>query len=327
MMRRAPFVLVGTVVGLSSVLTFRSTPATIHLSLSGGTGATGVVATGGSTTSTTVTSTSTTTSTSTVPTNTPAATTTAAPTTSTVAAKTANIRVSAPHCTTSAPQAATTTSAPTTSTIAVNPQRPTGGDDGNGDGNGGFGGEDDGGETGALGPIRVTPAAAMVPHTRVAHAVTTTTVCTAANGATPLTTKKKPSHPTTTVHHKPTTTTTKPPVTTTTVPPTTTTTVPPTTTTTVSAVRTATGATYNYQFGTMSVAVTVNGKKITNIKVASLNDFGNGRSQYIDNQAIPLLIQEAMAAQSAKIATISGASYTSAGFDASLQNALKQLGL
>ena len=130
----------------------------------------------------------------------------------------------------------------------------------------------------------------------------------------------KHKHPTTTttVHHTPTTTTTKPPVTTTTVPP---------TTTTVSTTRTAVGATYNYNFGTMSVSVTVNGKTIKSVKVASLNDFGSGQSAYIDGQAIPLLINEAMAAQSAKIASISGASYTSAGFQASLQSALTKLGL
>jgi hypothetical protein len=103
--------------------------------------------------------------------------------------------------------------------------------------------------------------------------------------------------------------------------------VPPTTTTTVSATRTAVGATYNYNFGTMSVSVTVNGKTIKSVKVASLNDFGNGQSAYIDGQAIPQLINEAMAAQSAKIASISGASYTSAGFQASLQSALTKLGL
>jgi len=77
----------------------------------------------------------------------------------------------------------------------------------------------------------------------------------------------------------------------------------------------------------MSVAVTVNGKTIKSVKVASLDDFGNGRSQYIDQQAIPQLINEALAAQSANIATISGASYTSAGFQASLQSALTKLGL
>ncbi len=313
MMRRAPFVLVGTVVGLSSVLTFRSTPAAIHLSLSGGTGAIGVVSTGGATTSTTVVAPASTTSTSTVPTSTPAPTTSTAPTSSTVTGSTSAVAVSHARCTTTtAPVApSTTTPAPTTSVIHSIPVGPSvGGGEGNDDN---FGG-DDGVERSASGPIHVTTAASTVPHTRVAHAVTTTRVCTAANGATAKATKK---HPTTTVHHTPTTT--KPPVPTTTK--------PPVTTTTVSTVRSATGATYNYNFGTMSVAVTVNGKTITSVKVASLNDFGNGQSAYIDGQAIPRLINEAMAAQSAHIASISGASYTSAGFQASLQNALTKLGL
>jgi uncharacterized protein with FMN-binding domain len=43
--------------------------------------------------------------------------------------------------------------------------------------------------------------------------------------------------------------------------------------------------------------------------------------------AIPILEREAMAAQSANIQSVSGASYTSAGFAQSLQSALKQLGV
>jgi uncharacterized protein with FMN-binding domain len=50
------------------------------------------------------------------------------------------------------------------------------------------------------------------------------------------------------------------------------------------------------------------------------------RSQSIDQQAIPLLEQEAMQAQSANIQGVSGASYTSAGFEQSLQAALHTLG-
>lgn len=326
MMRRAPFVLVGTVVGLSSVLTFRSTPATIHLSLSGGAGSVGVVSTGGATTSTTVHSTATS-STSTVPTSTPAPTTTSAPMSNTVSSSN-GVAVSHARCatTTSPSVPATTTPAPTTSTIHSIPVSPNGTG-----GPSGVGGDDnegnDGTDMSASGPIHVKLAASSVPSTRTAHAVTTTTICTAANGATPNVAKHKHPTTTTTVHHTPTTTVHHTPTTTTTKPPVTTTSVPPTTTTTVSATRTAVGATYNYNFGTMSVSVTVNGKTIKSVKVASLNDFGSGQSAYIDGQAIPLLINEAMAAQSAKIASISGASYTSAGFQASLQSALTKLGL
>jgi ferredoxin-NADP reductase len=60
---------------------------------------------------------------------------------------------------------------------------------------------------------------------------------------------------------------------------------------------------------------------------ASLDDGGNPRSQMIDQQAIPVLEQEALQAQSASIQGVSGASYTSAGFAQSLQAALHQLGV
>jgi uncharacterized protein with FMN-binding domain len=83
----------------------------------------------------------------------------------------------------------------------------------------------------------------------------------------------------------------------------------------------------NYQFGILSVKVDVTGTKITKVIIGSLNDGGNPRSVSIDQQAIPMLEQQALTAQSANIQGVSGASYTSAGFKLSLQSALKQLGL
>ncbi len=111
-------------------------------------------------------------------------------------------------------------------------------------------------------------------------------------------------------------------------PTTTTTSAPPVTTTTVSSsVRTAIGPSVDYNFGILSVQVKVTGSKITNVSIASINDGGNYRSVSIDQQAIPLLEQEVMQAQSGNIQSISGASYTSAGFIQSLQSALSKLGL
>jgi uncharacterized protein with FMN-binding domain len=98
-------------------------------------------------------------------------------------------------------------------------------------------------------------------------------------------------------------------------------------TTTPSAVRSQTGSTVNYNYGTLAVSVTVQGKTITNISVPSLNDGGNSYSQSLDSMSIPILTKEAMAAQSAKIQSVSGASYTSAGFIQSLQSALTALGI
>jgi len=92
-----------------------------------------------------------------------------------------------------------------------------------------------------------------------------------------------------------------------------------------STTRTAAGAQVNYNFGILSVSVTVSGKKITKIGIASLNDGGNFRSQSIDQQSIPILEQQALQAQSANIQGVSGASYTSAGFAQSLQSALSKL--
>ncbi len=58
------------------------------------------------------------------------------------------------------------------------------------------------------------------------------------------------------------------------------------------------------------------------------SDLGGGytyhtsRSQFIMSQALPILRQEFLAAQSAKIQMVSGATYTSQAFIQSLQSAL-----
>jgi uncharacterized protein with FMN-binding domain len=75
------------------------------------------------------------------------------------------------------------------------------------------------------------------------------------------------------------------------------------------------------------VSVTVSGRKITKVGIASLDDGGQPQSQFIDQQSIPVLEQEAMQAQNANIQSVSGASYTSAGFQQSLQAALQSLGI
>jgi uncharacterized protein with FMN-binding domain len=77
----------------------------------------------------------------------------------------------------------------------------------------------------------------------------------------------------------------------------------------------------------LSVSVTASGKRITKVSIASLDDGGNFRSQSIDQQSIPILEQQALQAQNANIQGVSGASYTSAGFQKSLQSALGKLGL
>ena len=101
----------------------------------------------------------------------------------------------------------------------------------------------------------------------------------------------------------------------------------PPTTTAPSTSRTATGVAVNYSWGVLSVSVTATGRTITKVGIASIDDGGNPRSQSIDQQSIPLLEQQAMQAQSANIQGVSGASYTSAGFQQSLQSALTKLNI
>ena len=76
----------------------------------------------------------------------------------------------------------------------------------------------------------------------------------------------------------------------------------------------------------MQVAITVSGKKITKVTVVQETNTG-GLSSSIDAMAIPTLTSEALAAQSAHINAVSGASYTSAGYIQSLQSAIDQAGL
>ena len=118
--------------------------------------------------------------------------------------------------------------------------------------------------------------------------------------------------------HATTTTTTTPVHSATTTSPTTTTTVPTTT-------RTVIGTAVNYSYGTLAVSVTGSASHISNVSIASISDGGDSRSQSIDEYAIPLLESQALSAQSANIQGVSGASYTSAGFEQSLQSALLKL--
>jgi uncharacterized protein with FMN-binding domain len=88
----------------------------------------------------------------------------------------------------------------------------------------------------------------------------------------------------------------------------------------------AVGPGVNYYYGVVAVKVTVSHGEIVKVGIASLNDGANPRSQFVDQQSIPILEQEVIRAQSANIQGVSGASYTSAGFDQSLQSALHRLG-
>jgi uncharacterized protein with FMN-binding domain len=81
------------------------------------------------------------------------------------------------------------------------------------------------------------------------------------------------------------------------------------------------GGTAQTQFGPVQVEIVVSNTKITAVKALQLTDMG-GRSVEISNYAAPLLRTEALSAQSANIQSISGATYTSMGYQQSLQSAI-----
>lgn len=81
-----------------------------------------------------------------------------------------------------------------------------------------------------------------------------------------------------------------------------------------------------YQYGELELRVTVKGKRITDVE-AVVDNSPDFRSEQINSEAVPELRQQALQAQSANIDGVSGASYTSAAYQASLQSALDKLGL
>ncbi|MDQ6874155.1 MAG: FMN-binding protein [Actinomycetota bacterium] len=88
-----------------------------------------------------------------------------------------------------------------------------------------------------------------------------------------------------------------------------------------SGAKTVTGDSVGTRWGPVQVKITVNGGKITSAQAVVFPQ-GNSRDQEINSYAVPTLNQEAVAAGSANIDMVSGATYTSQGYIASLQSAL-----
>ncbi|HEX6871634.1 MAG TPA: FMN-binding protein [Micromonosporaceae bacterium] len=80
------------------------------------------------------------------------------------------------------------------------------------------------------------------------------------------------------------------------------------------------GAAVTHKYGTLQVIITVSGGRITAIKETYKTSLRV--SAQINADALPKLRQEALAAQSANIATVSGATYTSDAYRSSLRSAL-----
>ena len=92
-----------------------------------------------------------------------------------------------------------------------------------------------------------------------------------------------------------------------------------------SGTRTATGDAIDTQYGPAQVRVTVEDGRITKIEALQLQA-NDPKSAQISSYAEPLLRQSALAKQSADVDAVSGATFTSASYEASLQSALDKLG-
>lgn len=84
------------------------------------------------------------------------------------------------------------------------------------------------------------------------------------------------------------------------------------------------GAVEQTPYGPVQVSVTFAGSTITAVKeLQAPND--RDRSVEINSQAAPILLQEVLNSQSARIDTVSGATYTSQGYAQSVQSAIDKL--
>lgn len=90
--------------------------------------------------------------------------------------------------------------------------------------------------------------------------------------------------------------------------------------------RTVTGDTVQTRWGPVQVRVTIKSGRITDVTAVQYPQ-DNPRDQEINSYALPQLRSEALSAQSASIDTVSGATYTSQGYQQSLQSALDSAGL
>ncbi len=100
---------------------------------------------------------------------------------------------------------------------------------------------------------------------------------------------------------------------------------PPNTTSGTTTTKTYTGDVAQTRWGPVQVQITVRNDKITKVTVLQQPN-GNPRDIEINDQALPILIDDTISAQSANIDMVSGATVTSDGYLRSLQAALDQAG-
>jgi hypothetical protein len=88
--------------------------------------------------------------------------------------------------------------------------------------------------------------------------------------------------------------------------------------------RSAAGSVVQYGYGQLSVRVTVRGSQIVAVTVPVLHTIDQ-YSQQLAQQVIPMLRSEVLAAHSAQIHGVSGATYTSEAYAQSIQSALDKM--
>lgn len=88
---------------------------------------------------------------------------------------------------------------------------------------------------------------------------------------------------------------------------------------------TVTGPVVQVRWGQVQVRATLRAGRITAVDVLRHPD-ENARDRQINAAAVPVLVRETLAAQSARIDMVSGATYTSTGYVQSLQAALDRAG-
>ena len=88
---------------------------------------------------------------------------------------------------------------------------------------------------------------------------------------------------------------------------------------------TVTGDAKTTRFGTTQVKVTITGGRITGVRTVQLNQ-NDPRSVQISESAAPILRSEVLSKQTAAVDAVSGATYTSDAYEASLQSALDKAG-
>ena len=89
--------------------------------------------------------------------------------------------------------------------------------------------------------------------------------------------------------------------------------------------KTVRGPSVDMRWGPVQVTVKVKGKKILDVSATYPTE--RPKSQFINEQAIPMLRSEVLQAQSAQIDLIGGATMTSQAYAQSLQSALDKVGL